>query len=333
MELFYKLGRNGNENGTFILGQTEDNCIKLMQITESSNDLQWQLQSQSLFSDGIYDFEVLPGQLGKSFLYGISRKDFPLQIRDATDDTCKCSLKVFDEKEAIFSPTVIAFDYKGTVVAGGGQGGIIRCFDIEYASSAASTCIQNEKFSGLVSALEICNDDHGNCLIAGSYRNNLLGIFDWRSPDQLTHLLMNPVEGSGIFQVKKISSHHLLAASRKDDWIHCWDIRSNAIISSFYRKAPSTFQKIYFECFYYQQGLYLLTGDFDGVLKQHNLLTGEIHQELPLDNLPITSVSCKFEATTLTYNFYCATGTRQTFQDENPKRGHLFSVSNCNNLE
>ena len=70
-----------------------------------------------------------------------------------------------------------------------------------------------------------------NMVACGSYQNNFIGICDTRSNNNSLQICMHaPQSGNGVFQIQPIGEYLVLSGSRREDFIHLWDLRMQGII-------------------------------------------------------------------------------------------------------
>jgi telomerase Cajal body protein 1 len=142
----------------------------------------------------------------------------------------------------------------------------IRVFDVNKSdnSSFEVSTTKNQFISqkSLISSISF------NPLIIGMYAagsyDKSIGLYDER-----TDKILNVLNGhkGGVTQIQfSISGWYLFSGGRKDDEIHCWDLRNQSILFSMKRNVPTN-QKVQFD----SNSKHLITGSSNGEVIAYEL--------------------------------------------------------------
>jgi WD40 repeat protein len=187
----------------------------------------------------------------------------PVHSFDATKGSLLGSYVVPTKHNGIAPIYSVSYNLSGNKIYCGLESKIC-VFETEYPGSD-SECIDTNTSShifqnGIISSFAF-NPVIRGMFAAGSYDKSV-GIYDERQNGVLNSLAGH---NGGITSLKFSSSGwYLFSGARKDDYIHCWDIRQQSILFSM-KRCVDTQQRVLFDLDPYESK-YLVTGSRNGVI-------------------------------------------------------------------
>ena len=160
----------------------------------------------------------------------------------------------------------------------------IRIFDINKpGTESLEISLKQNQFNqqnGIISCISF-NPMITNMFASGSYDRSI-GIFDERQQKVLN--VLHGHKGGGITQIEFANSGwYMFSGGRKDNEIHCWDMRNHQILFTMERSVETN-QKIEFDL----NSKYLISGSSNGEIIVYEL------EKLGEEVLRIKTESSKF---------------------------------------
>eukprot|EP01080_Neovahlkampfia_damariscottae_P003292 gene3292-5733_t len=257
-------------DGLFILSNSEDNMHRIFNIT--SKQIQEKLQLESTIKINpcgrIYDFEWFPFMNYNDvstchFLTAVSKS--PIHCFDALTGKLKSSYSVFNKTNEIQNIFSVSYNNTASKIFCGLDKSI-RVFDVNRpGSDSVEISLKQNQFNeqkSLISCISF-NQLITGMYAAGSYDKSI-GIFDERQPK-----VLNVLHGhkGGLTQIQfSKSGWYMFSGGRKDNEIHCWDLRNHQIVFSMQRNVETN-QKIEFDL----NSKFLISGSSNGEIIVYEL--------------------------------------------------------------
>ncbi|XP_076363186.1 telomerase Cajal body protein 1 homolog isoform X2 [Tachypleus tridentatus] len=250
-------GCKWSPDGSCILTNSEDNCLRLFNLPSESSNYQYviwddikEMNAALKVREGdlVYDYCWYPFMSSwnpASCCFVTTGRDNPIHMWDAFTGELRCTYRAFDHLDELSSAHSLAFDLDGQRLFCGFNK-MIRVFDIGQPGRNCEHRPTNEKKqgqAGIISCMAF-NPMNRNIYAAGSYCKTV-GVYT--EPDgQLFYMFDGPVGGI-THLVFSPDGTKLYTGGRKDPNIFCWDLRNPGQVLCSLRRLVTTNQRIYFD--------------------------------------------------------------------------------------
>lgn len=283
-----------NFSGEFCVATSETNNIYTISSSES-------IIRRFLFPNLIFDFDLLPSATSNFIL--LSSKDCPIQLRNVHDNSLVSSYALRNDKEEFIFANTVAFNSTGNEFVAGTRNSLFSIF-VEVGKVEK---LLPESWKLPVNCSKYFHSSPST-IAFGSYLNNYIGVCDSRANGLLQMNMHAPPAGNGIFQVQPIGEHLLLSGSRKEDFIHMWDLRMQTIIQSYARQYPSSYQKMYFETVWTSELFHIVYGDANGCMHFNSMIDNANAECIKITDSPVSNAVPFYAAGKL--KILCCSGER-----------------------
>ncbi|CAG8580198.1 12420_t:CDS:10 [Ambispora gerdemannii] len=273
---FFKVAK-WSPDGTCILTSSNDNILRLFELPlnvfESIEEITLNPVIQARVGETIYDccwYPMMSSQEPETCCFLSSSRDHPVHLWDAFSGKIRASYTMVDHREQLIGPNSLAFNLDGSRIYCG-YNNMIEIFDSGRPGREGEkhpttpTRKSKEGQKGVISCIAF-NPDNSGLYAAGSY-SKTIGLYDEKN-NELLYLLRNLY--SGVTQIKfSPDGYYLFSASRRDNFIHCWDIRNTGDVLFKLDRVGDTNQRLAFDID--SSGRYLITGDQNGKILVYNI--------------------------------------------------------------
>ena len=195
----------------------------------------------------------------------------PLHMFEAATGKLLCSYVAKNHLDELVSAYSVQFSKCGAKICAGYKK-FVRLFEVEYPGRSTEVSTWKQYQAGIVSAVDFGGE---NLLAVGTYCNSV-ALYDLRSRE-MTH---NPVVGhsGGITQLRiSFDGTLLYSGARKDNVIHCRDLRQFEEVLYEFPRVCATNQRMHFDLPYEED--FLATGNTDGSCYVWNLRDRQVYDE------------------------------------------------------
>ncbi|CAI2175811.1 1769_t:CDS:10 [Funneliformis geosporum] len=262
-------------DGACLLTSSNDNILRIfdlpMNTLETANELDLNSVLTCHAGETIYDFcwyPMMSSQDPDTCCFLSSNREHPIQLWDAYTGKVRCSYTIIDHRDEVVGPNALTFNLDGSKIYCGYKN-MIKIFDSHRPGRDGEDVKTTPSRKRIISCLSF-NPDRSGLYAAGSY-SQTIGLYD-ESNNELCCVLQGTKKEiiGDITQVQfSRDGKYLFSASRKDDFIRCWDIRNTGEILYKLQRSGNTNQRLSFDIDI--AGSYLVTGSFDGKIIVYDL--------------------------------------------------------------
>ncbi|CAG8528873.1 7927_t:CDS:10 [Funneliformis mosseae] len=269
-------------DGACILTSSNDNILRIfdlpVNVLETANELDLNSVLTCHAGETIYDFcwyPMMSSQDPVTCCFLSSNREHPIQLWDAYTGKVRCSYTIIDHRDEVVGPNALTFNLDGSKIYCGYKN-MIKIFDSHRPGRDGEDCKttpsrkSKEGQKGIISCLSF-NPDRSGLYAAGSY-SQTIGLYD-ESNNELCCVLQGTKKEliGDVTQVQfSRDGKYLFSASRKDDFIRCWDIRNTGEILYKLQRNGNTNQRLSFDIDI--AGSHLITGSLDGKIIVYDLV-------------------------------------------------------------
>lgn len=175
-----------------------------------------------------------------------SSRDHPIHLWDAFTGQIRASYRAYDHMDELASAHSLAFSPFGDKIFAGFER-MVRVFDTATPGkdfderptrpTKRSRCGGQ---NGIISTICFSPQDAATGIyVAGSFAGSM-ALYDYRMKGDALLSWPSPHNGQGITTLRLSYDGRLLfSGARKNDYVHCWDLRKGSLLSSFWRDASS----------------------------------------------------------------------------------------------
>ncbi|CAG8537701.1 9328_t:CDS:10 [Ambispora leptoticha] len=264
---FFKMAK-WSPDGTYTFRRlTEFALIRPLNVFETIEEIALNPVIQARTGETIYDccwYPMMSSQEPETCCFLSSSRDHPIHLWDAFSGKIRASYTIIDHREQIIGPNSLAFNLDGSRIYCG-YNNMIEIFDSSRPGRGGekhpTTPTRKSK-----DGQKAFNPDYSGLYAAGSY-SRTVGLYDEKN-NKLLYLLRDLY--GGVTQIKFSSDgYYLFSASRRDNFIHCWDIRNTGDVLFKLNRIGDTNQRLMFDID--ASGRYLITGDQNGKILIYNI--------------------------------------------------------------
>ncbi|CAJ0651657.1 14200_t:CDS:10 [Entrophospora sp. SA101] len=265
---FFKVAK-WSPDGTCILTSSNDNLLRIFELPTNIFEIEKECDLTPALSyhqgDTVYDccwYPMMSSQV-ESILC-----DYGTRLQE------KASYTIINHREQIVGPNSLSFNLDGSKIYCGFKN-MVQIFDTTRPNFEGDKCPttptrkSKEGQKGIISSITF-NPDRSGLYAAGSY-SQTIGLYD-ENNNELLYLFKGNKDDpfDGITQLQfSLDGKYLFSASRRDNYIRCWDIRNTGeVLYKLYRKGETN-QRILFDID--NSGGFLVTGDQDGEIIFYDL--------------------------------------------------------------
>jgi len=217
--------------------------------------------------------------------------DHPIHLWDAFSGKVRAHYSGYDAMDELTFALSLSFNLSGEKLYAG-YNKMVRVFSVDFPGRTceefSTVPIKGHKkhdrfvpselsLNGVISSIS-CNPDYSGLVACGSF-NELIGIYD-DSNSEFKPILILEGHVGGVTQVLwSKCGNFLFSGGRRDNFIHCWDIRNTSRTIFKMARNCITNQKMFFDV--HPSGQWLISGTQDGDSVVYELSTyGKlIHQQ------------------------------------------------------
>jgi len=275
--------------GNSALYLSDNDKVQCWNVVENS------LHSSASFPDPVYATALYPGwedDHTDSWLYLVSYRDHPIQLREVLTGECRASYPLLDHRELLTAPYSIIINKDASWVICGSESrvstfplnrpGIITQSFKTNSSQSATPYAQKGKISSLALAPE------EDVLAVGDFCGNI-GLYDQKQGGVITVLGLK--ECNGVTDLKWSVDGNLLAVGcRNPQTIETFDVRNTHSHLYSICRDPSKLknhQRLFFD----RKGNSLVSGTMDGTVTFLDFRDGGINASFEVGSQPVSSVS------------------------------------------